>query len=121
MTALYLKVSGAPRVRLQLGWIRGQQCPRFHTDFVRLRLICTYVGPGTEWIDERWLDRDLAARCHAHEAPLRPGGAVSRLERFTVGLMKGRAFPGNERHGLVHRSPPLEGGPRLVLILNEGK
>ena len=25
-------------------------CPRFHTDHVGVRLICTYVGPGTEWL-----------------------------------------------------------------------
>jgi hypothetical protein len=116
-----LEVSGAPRARVQFGWVTGQQCPRFHTDFVALRLICTYVGPGTEWIEERWLDRALAEHGHGHEPPLRAGGQPSQLGRFEVAFMKGRAFPGNERHGVVHRSPPTAGRPRLVLVINEAR
>lgn len=30
---------------------------RYHEDKVPLRLLCTYVGPGTEWLDDRHVDR----------------------------------------------------------------
>jgi hypothetical protein len=119
LAALYARVAQVTEGRVQLGWVSQQQCPRFHTDYVKLRLICTYVGPGTEWIAEAGLDREAAERCAAHEAPLRPGHQVQHLERFTVAFMKGRAFDGNARHGLVHRSPPVGQRPRLVLVIND--
>ena len=40
----------ARRVGLRLRVLDGAMCPRFHVDHVPLRLICTYAGPGSEWV-----------------------------------------------------------------------
>ena len=41
-------------VRLRLDAITGDACRRWHRDCVRLRLICTYRGPGTQWVPPAW-------------------------------------------------------------------
>lgn len=37
---------------------------------------------------------------------------------FEVGLFKGNAYPGQEGHGVVHRSPHAGPAPRLKLIID---
>src|SRR5690606_9784866 len=95
---------------------------RFHVDYHALRLVCTYAGPGTEWVARDDVDRrKLAARHLELEAAHRAAGIrptdVRRLAPGDVLLMKGKGWPG--AHGPVHRSPPVEaaGQRRLVLTL----
>ena len=91
----------ARRVGLRLRVLDGAMCPRFHVDHVPLRLICTYAGPGSEWL----------AMPDAVE--------VNRLASGDVALLKGEKWLGNEGAGLVHRSPQLpEGQRRLMLTLD---
>jgi len=91
----------ARRVGLRLRVLDGAMCPRFHVDHVPLRLICTYAGPGSEWL--------------ATPDALQ----VNRLARGDVALLKGEKWLGNEGAGLVHRSPQLpEGQRRLMLTLD---
>lgn len=91
----------ARRVGLRLRVLDGAMCPRFHVDHVPLRLICTYAGPGSEWL----------AMPDAVE--------VNRLHSGDVALLKGEKWLGNEGAGLVHRSPQLpEGQRRLMLTLD---
>ncbi|MDC3958805.1 DUF1826 domain-containing protein [Polyangium jinanense] len=51
---------------------------------------------------------------------LRPGALVRRMKPGDVGFLKGKGFPGHERRGAVHRSPPETGAeaPRLLLTLD---
>ena len=32
-------------------------CPRFHTDYVKCRLVTTYVGPATQWLPHDLVNR----------------------------------------------------------------
>jgi hypothetical protein len=116
--AQYVKVVGDEPLRVQLATIDGRKCPRFHVDNVGVRLLCTYAGPGTEWIAESSVDRQHLRTCDAMHAPTRPNGRVEHLERFDVALMKGSAWPGNGRFGTVHRSPDVPGAPRLVFTVD---
>lgn len=118
LLGLWVKLVGDVPLRVQLSTIENQKCPRFHIDNVGLRLLCTYAGPGTEWIAESALDRDRLRTCSMSDAPLRPGGQVSQVERFDVLIMKGSAWPGNGQRGAVHRSPHVHGQRRLVLTLD---
>ncbi|TGN39251.1 DUF1826 domain-containing protein [Marinobacter confluentis] len=103
-------------VGLRLHVLRGTMCPRFHVDRVPVRLLCTYRGIGTEWLEESQVTR-----------PQGPGPlpdqsvtdrAVRRLSTGAVGLLKGEAWEGNEGRGLVHRSPAPGNQSRLVLALD---
>lgn len=102
---------GAVRVRLEA--TADRSCPRWHADGVGLRLLCTYRGPGTEWLP-------LAGGAAAASG-LPPGGPApgraARLPTGAVAILKGEAYPGNSGWGCVHRSPPAAPGGRARLLL----
>ena len=94
---------------LRLEVVRTDSCRKFHADYVTARLITTYVGAGTDWLDEA-----DAARVAAGESPR----AIHRLAPFEVGLFKGKLATETP---VIHRSPPIAetaGGARLLLVLN---
>lgn len=96
-------------LELRLEVVRTDSCRKFHADYVTARLITTYVGEGTHWLD----DADARAVAAGRE-PQR----VGRLAPFDVGLFKGKLA--TERPA-IHRSPPIAGttgGARLLLVLN---
>lgn len=110
-------------VVFKFGVIASNQCRKFHVDYLRYRLITTYVGPGTEWLPNAGVNRHVL-----HDPPedvddanvriIASPNAVQRAAAGDVLLMKGA------RHahalGLVHRSPPVEerGARRIVLVLS---
>jgi Protein of unknown function (DUF1826) len=114
----YARIIGSGRVRLQLHSVQHQHCPRFHVDSVGVRLITTYAGPATEWLAETDLVRARIGKGSTAEVPARPSAQPRRLARFDVALLKGSAWRGNSHFGVVHRSPPIDGQPRLVLLLD---
>lgn len=94
---------------LRLEVVRTDSCRRFHADYVSARLITTYVGEGTDWLD----DAD-AERVGAGTEPHR----INRLAAFDVALFKGKLATDRPA---IHRSPPIAGtagGARLLLVLN---
>ena len=113
---IYFPLARGRRVTMRLETTDQDCCPRFHTDRMRLRLLCTYLGPGTEWLRNDRADREaqLAGALNS-EIPL--SYKPSQLRRFWMGLLKESAFPGNSRNGLIHRSPPSRGpGVNRVLF-----
>lgn len=102
---LYAAITDAAQVAVKLETFAGSLCERFHVDQVPLRLICSYAGPGTEWLDNRDIDRAHLVPGGGQTGLLLPGAEIRRLERWAVGLMKGDRWPGNQGNGLVHRSP----------------
>ena len=100
-------------VKSSFGPVRDDQCRKFHVDWVVLRLLTTWVGPGTEWLDDADVDRrhvGASACCpdDANKAIVRRPDAIRRAHAGEVLLMKGEAWPGNSGRGVVHRSPPIE-------------
>lgn len=108
--AAYTCLLGARRVGLRLKVLDGAMCPRFHVDHVPLRLLTTYVGAGSEWLEERDIDRN---RLQLAEAPV---DNIRRLQVGDVALLKGEKWLGNEGAGLVHRSPPTPRGEKRLLL-----
>jgi hypothetical protein len=105
---------GAVRIRLEA--ITGPACHRWHADAVGLRLLCTYRGPGTEWLPIAG-----GARAARQLDPKALPCAGARIGTGAAAILKGEAFPGNAGFGCIHRSPPA--GPaeraRLLLCLDE--
>jgi hypothetical protein len=113
---LFFSVSGGRDVVLRLETTDDDGCRRFHVDRTHLRLLCTYRGPGTEWLTNEQVDRHAQGNGAPNEKIIR-FGEPSRFEPFWVGIMKGDAFPGNAGLGLVHRSPQIAGtGQTRVLF-----
>lgn len=54
---LYGLLVDTNRVGVRLLSLNKAMCPGFHVDRVSIRLICTYDGPGTEWLENVHADR----------------------------------------------------------------
>jgi hypothetical protein len=110
---VYADLLGVRWLGVRLTTLDREMCPRFHVDRVGVRLLCTYAGPATEWLE----DADVVRSGLGPSGEvLRPGGRVQRLERFDVALLKGEAWPRNLGHGVVHRSPGLPPGQRRIML-----
>ena len=95
---------GCPAVGLRLAQLGHAMCPGWHIDRVGIRLICTYQGPGTQWLDDQGIDR-----CDLSLTP-RGDGAFIQATAGEVVLLKGALWQGNERLGALHRSPEIAAG-----------
>ncbi len=116
LTVIFATLAGQDAVRIRLEALQGRGCHRWHADAVGLRLLCTYAGPGTEWLDLTG-GAALARRLDPAHLLMAP----ERLGTGDVAVLKGEAWPGNAGNGCIHRSPPNpEDAPlRLVLCLDE--
>jgi hypothetical protein len=119
--------SQAERLRVFFGIVRGDQCRKFHIDYLRFRLVTTYLGPGTEWLPDEAVDRAVLDHppecpCDANRKLVRAPHRARRARAGDVLLSKGVHAVGRAR-AFVHRSPPLEGtgAMRLVLIASSGE
>ncbi|MEO4049144.1 DUF1826 domain-containing protein [Pseudomonas sp. CAU 1711] len=107
---------GACRVGLRLRSLSQPMCPRFHVDHVPLRLISTYAGVASDWLEEGGMDR---RRLGEPAAEPQEAGRIRQLQAGWVALAKGEKWQGNEGAGLIHRSPtPPPGERRLLLTLD---
>ncbi|WP_439533170.1 DUF1826 domain-containing protein [Polymorphobacter sp.] len=93
-------VMGAERLSVRLEIVTGDACRKFHADYVTARLISSYAGPGSEWLDDA-----------------EPNARVRRLAAGDVALFKGRLW---SETPVIHRSPPIAGTGqrRLVLVID---
>lgn len=98
----YAAIGGWRRVEARLDVTRGVPCPRFHVDRVASRLLCTYRGRGTQWLED----------------PDDPD-AIGELGTGDVAIMKGSVHADGAT-ALPHRSPPWSGadGPRILLVVD---
>ena len=94
---LFATLTDAKSVGIRLEATDRQTCPKWHTDSVGLRLMTTYAGPGTEWLD---------------------GGVTHRAATGDVLIAKGELWP-SAPGACVHRSPDPQGTTRLLLTLDE--
>ncbi|PVZ13623.1 MULTISPECIES: DUF1826 domain-containing protein [unclassified Pseudomonas] len=90
---------GVRRLGVRLRVLEKAMCPRWHVDHVPVRLITTYTGSATQWLDA--------------------SGAQQHLAAGDLALLKGEKWIGNQGRGVQHRSPPLaEGERRLIMTLD---
>jgi Protein of unknown function (DUF1826) len=104
----FAAVMDAGEVEIRLEHVTTNACKKFHGDYVTARLICTYVGQGTQW-----LDGEDAANCDCGDPH-----NIRQLGAGDVALFKGRLW--SAEAPAIHRSPPIEGTgeERLVLVIN---
>ena len=113
-------------VGLRLAVLNKAMCPRFHFDQVPCRLVTTYHGVATQWLQNDSVDRsklgrgsngqpDSASGLYARESD------IQQMASGDVALLKGERWSGNENAGLVHRSPVTSSEEtRLLLTLDFG-
>lgn len=101
---------GGRKVRLEFGPVLDNQCRKFHVDHMHLRLITTYLGPGTQWVPESAVRRAAFGRCYSRVADANRAIVSDRTQvRHAVAgevlVMKGVRH--GDGLGVVHRSPPI--------------
>lgn len=108
LAAHFVRVMRADAVDIRLERVTGDACRKFHADYVTARLITTYVGRGTQW-----LDSDAARTCDCGEMH-----DIRELGPGDVAIFKGRHW--DEDGAAIHRSPPIAGSgdQRLLLVIN---
>ena len=104
----FFRLSDAQEIGVQLEAIRSDMCALFHYDLLSLRLVCTYQGPGTEWLLNEHVNRSGLLKGN-NDLVLKAGALVRSLPLHYVGLMKGEKYHSEAGRSLIHRSPTING------------
>lgn len=127
LATLFSDLFELSHIGLRLRTLDKAMCPKFHTDSVTCRLICTYGGSGTEWLAESAVNRAKLGMgslglSDEESGLLTQANAIQTIPAYAIGLLKGALWEGNEQHGAVHRSPKLspESPFRLLLTMDFG-
>ena len=107
----FSRITESKRVDLRLENIDNDACWRFHIDYVEVRLLTTYRGSTTEWVQPAYAKQAINQQKEF-------SGPLERLDIDDVAIFKGKGTA--HANGIVHRSPPLAGtGSRLLLCINK--
>ena len=109
------------QVGLRLVSLTHAMCPRFHVDNVPCRLLTTYCGNGTEWLNHDCVNREKLGPLSNGVPDDRSGlfktnSEIQELRVGEIALLKGESWAGNESAGLVHRSPDLKANESRLLL-----
>lgn len=130
------------RALVKLETVTKTTCSRWHADHVAVRALVTYVGAGTEFVDNRHVDRkQLLLSLGVQDTggyALRRSATVHRAGPGDVLLLKGHAYEGFDGRyaccyswhahqsvcagrGAAHRSPQgaTVDAPRLLLTVDD--
>ena len=122
LVEMYGVLLGCPAVGLRLEVLGRAMCPRFHVDQTGIRLLCTYQGPGTEWLEEGAADRSKLGMSSAgipddRSGIIRDASGIHRIPAFAVALLKGSGWQGNSGRGIIHRSPQVPQSEKARVLL----
>lgn len=100
-------------------------CPRFHVDNVQVRGLLTWCGPGTEYVEDRLVNRQLLRNLpkgdlEGYSAITGGKQSVKRASAGDFVWLKGNRWPHGRTRGAIHRSPGDvdSENPRLLLKLD---
>lgn len=111
---LYGDLLGCQHIGLRIERLERAMCPGWHVDRTGIRLLCTWCGPGTEWLED--------ARIDPWRLPGSASGvsATGQARPFDILLLKGSVWQGNAAGGAIHRSPEVtsRSSPRILVALD---
>jgi hypothetical protein len=115
--SLYMSVTGARRVGVRIAPVDTDMCRLFHVDHNLLRLLCTYVGEGTQWLANDNVRREnLGNPAGLNDKIVIDSKRIYQADTLDVLVLKGGRWPFIPRGGAVHRSPPLSPGEKRLLL-----
>lgn len=111
---IYSVSTGASHPRVRLERVEDGACVLFHQDHMEARIICTYAGPGMQWVANEDADRSqlgLRGRsvAEANRAIVRDDSRIRTIPSGWVAFFKGALHPNNRAGALIHRSAPVSG------------
>ena len=121
LVEMFCDIFNLNEVWLRIDAIDNPMCPRFHTDRVKCRLVTTYSGPGTQWLNNDCVNRTKLGHgsgglSDEQSGLLRGSSEIKQLGIGDVALLKGEAWRDNEGSGIVHRSPHVRGNYKRLYV-----
>jgi len=109
------------RAGLRLKVLDKPMCPRFHVDKIPCRLVTTYQGVATQWLNHSDVNRSKLGTGNLGKPDEESGlfkslSNINQLTEGDVALLKGEYWDDNEGAGLVHRSPPVAANEQRLLL-----
>ncbi|WP_324738007.1 DUF1826 domain-containing protein [Pseudoalteromonas sp. CuT4-3] len=109
------------RAGLRLKILDKPMCPCFHVDKIPCRLVTTYQGIATQWLNHSDVDRSKLGTGNLGKPDEESGlfkslNNINQLNQGDVALLKGEYWDENEGAGLVHRSPPVAANEQRLLL-----
>lgn len=116
LTGLFEKTTRASSFRLLLATVNTDMCRKFHTDINHLRLLCTYIGPGTLWLPNEAVDfRVFQAKGNNDPEAGIDKQHIQQAQTGDVVILKGALYP--DANPVLHRSPAIkESGEKRLLL-----
>lgn len=109
------------QVGLRLTTLDRAMCPKFHVDKIPCRLVTTFVGRATQWLENNAVDRTKLG-ANGHGMTDEKSGVFQHTEQINqllagdIALLKGENWFNNKGGGLVHRSPALQANEKRLLV-----
>ena len=114
LSCLFFDMTKQSHMKLQILPVNSNMCRLFHEDYYRQRLLCTYLGPGTEWLDHNNVNRAGLGKGR-NQNIVKDASKINRANTFDVILLKGARHESGM--GVVHRSPPVENTDQIRILL----
>lgn len=121
---MYACLFDAKTIGFRISTLNRAMCPRFHVDRVVCRLVTTFLGDGSQWLEQDKVFRDRLGHSSGKKSDSASGiyqteNDIQKLHTGDVALLKGELWQNNENGGLVHRSPPVPNDQaRIVMTLD---
>jgi hypothetical protein len=104
----FSQISKSKSIRVDLSFITNDQCRIFHTDIMDLRMLCTYYGEGTLWLENDNVNWKEYGCCNEDEKLVKDVSKINQISTFDVALFKGALYPDTSINAVLHRSPQIE-------------
>ena len=90
-----------------------RECRRYHVDNVPRRLLVTYAGQGTEWIQNQDADRLAYEAGEPNEMIVRDKSKLNFIDKWNIAIFTGGS------NGILHRTPDSAlNGPSILMKLD---
>lgn len=103
------------KIRIQFEVVTNDKCRLFHVDNIKQRLLCTYRGLGTEWLDDSNVNRSGLCRGD-NDKIVKNFDLVKKANQFDILVLQGKKS-NQSVDGAVHRSPPLGNSQEARVLL----
>jgi len=112
---IYMDLLDVNKIGLRFGVLESTLCPMFHTDYVGIRMICTYLGEGTEYVYCTTKNRNKLQDQYKNNQILEFQN-IQKANPFDILLLKGRNYSDNFENGAIHRSPIITQGKHRIIM-----
>ena len=113
----FKEISEVKSFKLLLAIVDNDMCRRFHTDLNYIRMLCTYIGPGTLWLSENNLNRAALDDLESNNSIVVNNDLINQVSTGSVAILKGGLYPRKGTKAIVHRSPNIQESQQKRLLL----